>query len=835
MFKFDFKKAKIYQAVVWDLAFVRFIKLFKIIFFILFILSFIGFIYGIFSVDFSDDNNRRLLGFSIIFLSLFISLFLTKAFFDLRVKQPKLKISIKNILVNPDVNNLAELLSFESAKTINKTLNRGPCSARLLFYLLSINPKLEFVFNRLILNTDDIKKELRKTFKTSSSRSFEEALLESLKIANEKGHSRIEVGDLLSALARTDQVFKRFLTEKNLKKDDIDNLTWWLENIEKEIIKKKRFWDAESLARRGSLAKEWTAGFTITLDKYAVDISRAVRYRSLEFIGHKEEIKIMERVLSRGEINNVLIVGEPGTGRKNMVYSLAYKSMLGQSVPSANYKRFVELDMSALLAQLESSEQVEIVLDKIFGEVAMAGNIILVINEIHNYIGQDPRPGVIDISGIIAPYLRLPQFQVIGIADYFGLHKNIERNAAILSLFSKIEVLGISPKEMVTLLQYMTFALERKHNVIVSYQAVREIISMTDRYLPDLHFPEKAVNILDEVVVYVATDLKERIIIPKHVAEVITQKTDIPVGEVQDKEREVLLNLEHLMHKRIINQVEAVEEVATALRRARSEITTRKGPMGTFLFLGPTGVGKTETCKALAEFYFGSEKKIIRMDMSEFQEVKDMARLIGSSTETGLLSTPVRESPFSLVLLDEIEKAHPNILNLFLQVLDEGYLTDGMGRKIDFKNSIIIATSNAGYKIILENLKSKEDWSGVKQKLLDYVFEQRMFRPEFINRFDAVVLFTPLSKDNLLNIAQLMLSSLQKNLMDKGIEFMITDELKAKIVELGYNPMFGAREMRRVVQDKVEDELADALLSNRINRGDKVFLTPDFKLVISNN
>jgi len=831
MFKFDFKKAPIYQAVVWDLAFVRFIKLFKILFLILFIASFIGFIYFLFS-EVGYYNSRRFLGLSIIFLCLFISSFLIKSFFDLRVKQPKLKKTIKSILLNPDTHNLAEFLSFESAKTINKVLNKGPSSARLFYYLLEINPKLDFVFDRLILNTKKIKKQLKRSFENSSSRSFEEALLEALKIADEKNHIRIEAGDLLSALARVDGVFKEVLMKRDLKRGDIDNLTWWLENIEEEEIRRKRFWDAEALARRGSLAKQWTSGFTITLDKYAIDISKAVRHRSLEFIGHKEEIKIMERILSRGEINNVLIVGEPGTGRTNMVYSLAYSSMLGHSVPSTNYKRFVQLDMPALLAQLESSEQVEIVLDKIFAEVAAAGNIILVIDEIHNYLGQENKPGVIDISGIISSYLRLPQFQIIGIADYTGLHKYIERNSAILSLFSKIEVLSISPKEMTTLLQYMTFALEKKHNVIVSYQAVREIISMTDRYLPNQHFPEKAVNILDEVVVFVATTLKEKVVIPKHVAEIITQKTDIPVGEVQNKEKEVLLNLEHLIHKRIVNQKEAVEEVATSLRRARSEITTRKGPMGTFLFLGPTGVGKTETSKALAQFYFGSEKKIIRMDMSEFQDIKDMVRLIGSVTETGLLSTPVRESPFSLVLLDEIEKAHPNILNLFLQVLDEGYLTDGMGRKIDFKNTIIIATSNAGYKVILENIKKQEDWSQVKQQLFDYIFEQRIFRPEFINRFDAVVVFTPLSKENLLDISQLMLSNLKSNLMEKGIDFQITDELKSKIVDLGYNPIFGAREMRRVVQDKVEDELADALLSNRINRGDKVSLDSKFKLII---
>ncbi len=828
MFRFEFKKAPIYQAVKWDLVFFKFIKPLRIISLVLFIFVFLIFLYGFIPANFSEQALRRLLGLSIIFFVFFISVCWKKAFFDLKLKKPRLETSVNNVLINPDTYNLAQFLSFESAKAVNKTL-RQPCSARLFFYLLKDNPSLDFIFSRLLLNTDSIKKDLKESFASSSSRSFEETILEALKTANQQGHLRIEKGDLLSALARTDSTFKEILLNNDLRKEDIDNLVWWLENIE---TRKKKFWAAESLAKRGTLAKHWTAGFTITLDQHGIDLTKSLRRKDLDFVGHKEEIKIMERILSRGEINNVLIVGEPGTGRRSMVYALAYKSLLGRSVASVNHKRFVELDLPSLLAQLESSDQVEATLDAIFGEVARAGNIILVINEIHNYIGRESRPGIIDISGIITPYLRLPQFQIIGVADYSGLHKYIERNAAILSLFSKIEVLGVSPREMTSLLQSLTFILERRHKVVVSYQAIREIVNLTDRYLPNLHFPEKAIDILDEVVVYVATTLKEKVVLPKHVADVITQKTDIPVGEVKTKEKEVLLNLEHLIHKRIINQDEAVEEVATALRRARSEITVRKGPMGTFLFMGPTGVGKTETSKALAHFYFGSEKKIIRMDMSEFQDTKDISRLIGSATETGLLSNPVRESPFSLVLLDEIEKAHPNILNLFLQVLDEGYLTDGMGRKIDFKNTIIIATSNAGYKIILESLKEKVDWTGVKQKLLDYIFEQRTFRPEFINRFDAVVVFGPLSKENLLDISQLMLNNLKNNLTNKGIEFIITDELKQKIVELGYNPVFGAREMRRVVQDKVEDELADALLSNKIKRGDKVSLGSNFKLVI---
>jgi ATP-dependent Clp protease ATP-binding subunit ClpA len=343
-------------------------------------------------------------------------------------------------------------------------------------------------------------------------------------------------------------------------------------------------------------------------------------------------------------------------------------------------------------------------------------------------------------------------------------------------------------------------------------------------------FPKKAIDLLDEVMVYASRYAKSEIVLPEHVARIVSEKTRIPVGEMEKTERETLLKLEDLIHQRIINQEEAVKEVSEAMRRARAEITIRKGPIGAFLFLGPTGVGKTETSKALTEIYFGSEERMIRLDMSEFQKEEDISRLIGDGEHEGMFTSKVKENPFSLILLDEIEKAHPDILNLFLQVLDEGFLTDGFGRRIDFKNSIIIATSNAGYKIILEGIEQKFAWVEVKKRILDYVFEQAIFRPEFINRFDGVVIFSPLSKENLFEIAGLMLGKLKDNLALKHIEMEVTPDLKERVVELGYNPIFGAREMRRVVQDKIENVLARALLAGEIGRGDRIKIDGSFQL-----
>jgi len=836
IFNFNLKETGIFQAVKWGRYF-KFAGGLKKLFLILFILTFSFFLYGFLGENFSQNFNSKLLGLSIIILFLTAGLWSKILFFNSKLAKPKLKIKIAEAISKPEEHNLAEFMSFEVAKAVWKSKNN---STGLFYHLLSDNPELNFIFSRVTLSFKEVKKILKQYLAKIPTKAEAElqpelqtAILDSLKIAFKKGHQRVEVGDMMGALAKNDLIFKKILIDNNLKAGDIENLTWWLESLEERIAGQKKFWEWKNLIKRGSLAKAWAAGYTVTLDRLSTDLSEAVKEQNLsEIIGHQKEIKAVERILSRREINNCLLIGEPGVGKKSMVLALAQKSVVGESLPEVNYKRVVQLNLPSLLAQKESVAGVETILDTIFQEVVSAGNIILVIDEFHNFVGGKERPGVIDISGILGPYLNLPQFQILAVATYSGLHKYIEQNPSILALFEKVEVPEISERETLMILENLTFVLERKYKKFISFPALREVVSMAKRYLPAIPFPKGAMDLLDEVMVYVSST-KEKIVRPKHVAKIVSEKTEIPVGEIEVKERETLLNLEKLIHQRIINQEEAVKEVSTALRRARAEVTVRKGPMGCFLSLGPTGVGKTETAKALAEIYFGSEARMIRLDMSEFQNVTDIPRLIGSPGEEGFLTTQVRERPFSLILLDEIEKAHPNILNLFLQVLDEGFLTDGLGRKVDFKNSIIIATSNAGYKVILEALREKTEWSGVRQKLLDYLFEEGIFRPEFINRFDAVVVFRPLSKENLLDIAELMLQKLKKNLKEKDIEFIITGALKEKIAELGFSPVFGAREMRRVIQDKVENVLASALLSGELKRGDKVEIEPkEFKLKI---
>ena len=847
---FNLKTAAIYQAVYWERGFgFKLVRILKKVFLVLFLILLIVFLYGFFTDAISQNTLSQILGLTIISLTSFLSFSIKEGFFNSKLKKPKLKVNIKEAIVRSEEINLAEFLSFEVAKAVNKSIKFAQkkkiseVTSTILFYNLLIdNPNLNFIFSRVILSLSEIKKLLKiylekipkgRMKELVYSKDFQETILEALKIASKKNHLRVEVGDVICALSKRDLIFKKILIDNNLKIQDLENLTWWLESIEERIAFRKRFWEWKNLIKRGSIGKEWAAGYTVTLDRFAIDYSVIVKKQGFpQIIGHQKEIKAMERILARREINNCLLVGEPGVGKKSMILALAEKSVLGESLPEVNYKRVVQLDLPSLLAQTETSAEVESTLDKIFQEVISAGNIILVIDDFHNYIGGKERPGVIDISGVLSSYLNLPQFQIVAVTTYSGLHKYIEQKPSILSLFEKVEVGEISERETLMILENLALSSERRYKRFVSFPALREIVVLTKKYLPAIPFPKGAMDLLDEVMVYVSS-IKEKVVLPEHVAKIVSEKTEIPIGEIKVKEKEILLNLEKLIHQRIINQEKAVNEVSAALRRARAEVTVRKGPMGTFLFLGPTGVGKTETSKALAEIYFGSEERMIRLDMSEFQNTTDIPRLIGSPGEEGLLTTAVRENPFSLILLDEIEKAHKNILNLFLQVLDEGFITDGLGRKVNFKNTIIIATSNAGYQIILQALKEKTEWSQVKEKLLNYLFERAIFRPEFINRFDAVVVFKPLTKENLLDIAELLLQKLKKNLKEKAIDFIITLPLKEKIVDLGYNPTFGARQMRRVIQDKVENILASALLSGELKRGDKVEVTEEFKLRIS--
>jgi len=791
---------------------------------------------------------------SILLVALYILFWNLSLFAQFKLKSPDSAPSKKlsDAVLDTDIYNLAEFLNFDACQIVEgavrfskqKKVPQTGCAA--LFYSAIKNGKdARLICYRLGMNVKKLQDDLKNIFEKIQkqpqdlekfSDGFKKVILEAGKVSVERNRNVIGEKEILVAMARLDELFKKVLIEYDLKPVDVENITLWLDSVENAIEQSKKFWTYENLSKGGSLGKDWASGYTITLDQFSTDWRAVVsRWTYKEIVGNKKEIEQAEMILARDSLSNVLLIGDVGVGRKSIVQAIAQKCYLGNSLPELNNKRVVELDMVSLLSQIQDAEKLETVLDNIFQEVLAAGNVILVIDELQNFVAEkSPRPGTIDITGILSKYLPMPNFQFIGITTYDGLHQKIEQNSSFLQYFRKIEVPEVSEQETIKIVQNYALGMEQKHKILILYPSIREIVNLSGRYFPSTPFPKKALDVLEEVVVYVLTQ-KEQIVMPHHVAKIISDKTEIPVGKMEFKEKEVLLNLENLIHQRIVNQSEAVKEISIAMRRARAGIASKKRPMGSFLFLGPTGVGKTETSKALAQIYFGNEEKMIRIDMSEFQEVSDIPRLIGAVSPVemqGLLTTPVRENPFSLVLLDEIEKAHPNILNLFLQVFDEGHITDGQGRKVLFTNTIIISTSNAGAEMIFKEVESGRKLD--KQKLIDDLIQKKVFKPEFINRFDAVVIFNPLTKENLLQIAQLSLQALQKSLKEKEIDLEITEPLKEKIVELSYKPEFGAREMRRVIQDRVENKVAEALISDKIQKGDKIEIDPETFEVLVN-
>jgi ATP-dependent Clp protease ATP-binding subunit ClpC len=825
--------------------FFNFASLLRKIFIILCLIFFLIFFFGYFLGHFPKFINDRMFGFSVLSFALFLFFSILESFFNY-LKEPSFNFPLKSVLEGKEKENLADFMemdlisAFLSAQKFSKKNKIDIDFPVLNYFLISHSFFLDFVLQRCLLLKENVLEKYKNYFsskKEGESFGFSKEVLKSIVeaaiLANSKRENVIKAHHLFSILFKKDPVFKEILIENKLKEEDIEVVIEWREEIEKKIEERKIWWELNNLRKFGSLGKEWSAGYTITLDRYSIDLSKEVmRLGYPEIIGHKKEIEMAERILSKQEASNdPLIVGEAGSGRRSIVLALAKKCLLGESLPQINYKKFVQLNLQALLSQVENFELVESILDRICQEVVRAGNIILVIDELHNFVGSKTlRPGTIDISGILTPYISSPYFQIIGITTFEGLHKNIEQNPSFLSYFEKVEVSEVSRKETLLLLERFALSLERKFKIYITYPALRDIVNYCEKYLPAIPFPEKALDLLEEVLVHLA-QAKEKILLPKHVAKIVSSKTKIPVGELEEKEKELLLNLENILHERVINQEEAIKEVSSALRRARAEITVRKGPIGSFLFLGPTGVGKTETAKALAEFYFGSENNMIRIDMSEFQNASDIPRLIGSPEEVGLLTTPVRERPFSLVLLDEFEKANSNILNLFLQVFDEGHLTDGLGRKVDFKNTIIIATSNAGYQLIFKASQEKRDWNEVKKELINYLVENSIFRPELLNRFDAVILFHPLSKENLLSIAELLLKKIKDQLKKKDVDLVVEKEVLEQIVALSYTPEFGARQMQRVIQDKVANVLAQYILEGKIKRGERILINKNFEIL----
>lgn len=648
------------------------------------------------------------------------------------------------------------------------------------------------------------------------------------------------------------------------------------------------------------------ATLTPTLDQYSRDLTAMARAGRLDpVIGREKETERVIQILCRRGKNNPCLIGEPGVGKTAIVEGIA-QSLVNGNVPDiVADKRLVSLDMSGLVAKSKYRGEFEDRIKKVINEVETAGNVLLFIDELHTIIGAGGAEGALDASNILKPALARGDVQVIGATTIEEYRKYIEKDAALERRFQPVQVEEPTEEESIEILKGLRKLYEKHHHVQITDEGVEASVRLSARYVNDRFLPDKAIDLMDEAAAKARlgmmhgsdemmqlnreihqTELdmehalqegdiekartwketrenlqasreklekknrrvsknKVPVVGENEIADVVAGWTKIPVSRLTESEASRLQKLEETLHKRVIGQEEAVSAVSKAVRRGRVGLKDPKRPIGSFLFLGPTGVGKTEVSKALAEAVFGNEESMIRVDMSEYMEKHSVSKMIGSPPgyvgheDGGQLSEKVRRNPFSVILFDEIEKAHPDVFNILLQVLDDGHITDSQGRKVDFKNTIIIMTSNAGAQSIIEPKKlgfgAKEDEKQDHERMKASVMEEvkRIFKPEFLNRIDETIVFRALNKDDMKKIISIMVRDLQKRCKEQlQIDLVVREAAKESIVEKAYDRKYGARPLRRKLQDEVEDRLADALIRGEIHAKDRVIVTTKNKEII---
>ena len=635
---------------------------------------------------------------------------------------------------------------------------------------------------------------------------------------------------------------------------------------------------------------------TPTLDEYSRNLTQMAREGKLDpVIGREKEIRRLIQILSRRTKNNPCLIGEPGVGKTAVVEGLAQMIASGEAPETIADKRVMTLDLSGMVAGSKYRGEFEERIKRVIAEVVESGDVLLFIDEIHTIIGAGGAEGALDASNILKPSLARGELQLIGATTVNEYRKYIEKDAALERRFQPVMVDEPTEEESVAILKGLRSRYEEHHRVEITDEALEAAVKLSSRYINDRFLPDKAIDLIDEASSRVrllnytkpekirelegkisqleeekeqaiktesyerAGEIKKKqqkmrdriaqienkwqeerlskklVVGENEIAQVVSGWTKIPVQKLEEGESERLRNLEGILHQRVIGQEEAVTAVSKAIRRGRVGLKDPRRPIGSFLFLGPTGVGKTELSKALAEAMFGTEASLIRVDMSEYMEKHSVSKMIGSPPgyvgyeEGGQLSEKVRRNPYSVILFDEIEKAHPDVFNILLQVLDDGHITDAQGRKIDFKNTVIIMTSNAGAENIISPKRlgfgtasdAKADYNFMKDRVMEEV--RRLFKPEFLNRIDEIIVFHQLNKEDMKGIVEIMLSSIEKRTREQlNLHLSVSEEAKALLIEKGYDEKYGARPLRRTIQTMLEDQLAQELLDGRIKAGCRV-------------
>jgi len=703
--------------------------------------------------------------------------------------------------------------------------------------------------------------------------------------ANRLGHSYVGTEHLLMGILRENECTAAAM---------ILSAGGDLNGIYTELLRQFSTGDYSGPARQSAGSRNARRGETKTLDQYSRDLTDMASRGQLDpVIGRETEIQRVIQILSRRSKNNPVLIGEPGVGKTAVAEGLAQRVAKGEVPENLRDKRIVSLDLTGMLAGTKYRGDFEDRVKNVLKEVQKAGDVVLFIDELHTIIGAGAAEGAIDAANILKPALSRGELQMIGATTLEEYRKHIEKDAALERRFQPVTVAEPSEDESIRIIFGLRDRYEAHHKLKITDEAVIAAVKLSARYISDRFLPDKAIDLMDEASSRVRMDVttapeelkvlegrltalaaekeeavkaqdfeeaarirdREReqreeltrarnrwdagrggrrsSVLADDIAQVVSGWTGIPVASLTQDESQRLLNMEDILHRRVVGQNEAVTAVARAIRRGRVGLKDPKRPIGSFLFLGPTGVGKTELCKALAEAVFGDENAMIRVDMSEFMEKHTVSKLIGSPPgyvgfdEGGQLTEKVRRKPYSVILFDEIEKAHEDVFNIMLQIMDDGRLTDSQGRKVDFKNTIIVMTSNVGARSITDKRtalgfaggenSSQPSYEEIRQRVMAEL--KKTFRPEFINRIDDIIVFHQLTKENIRAIAANMLASVRERMEALGVELRVTDEALDKLSDAGFDPQYGARPLRRAIQSQVEDAVAEKLLDGSLQSG----------------
>lgn len=636
----------------------------------------------------------------------------------------------------------------------------------------------------------------------------------------------VDLADYVSVVYEADKPLQNFLAQHSINREEFVGAARWVSGLASQAQRKARFWGRENLGAIPSIGTSWSFGVAADLGQFGRTFESETNLASLDLDNNyrRREVLTLEGILERKSEANAVIIDDDEKVVRDIVARFVKRINLGVCPPSLEYREVVELDWPALISSFKERSDLEREILKIFNESIAAGNIIIYIRDLSGFVSSVKAMGI-NLPSLVAPYLSSHDLPIIVSATNADFHFFIETTPTLLEKFERIipDPAGLEASVAATLEQVP--AVESQYEVSFSFPAVLALVKSAERFVGYGEMPSKALDFLSEIAPW-AKRRRIGIIKENDIALFTSEKTGIATGAIEEKESIKIEHLEELLHQRVVGQDEAVSGIAAAVRRARSGVGSPNRPLASFLFIGPTGVGKTEISKALAESFFGDEKKMIRFDMSEYSGPEAVLELLGdfATGKSGLLASKVKDKPYSVLLLDEFEKAARDVLDLFLQILDEGIFTDALGHQVNCRSLIIIATSNAGSDLIWEIVKTGKNLSESKDLVIDAIIKNKTFRPELLNRFDGVVLFHPLQNNELRNVAKIGLQKLGKRLKEQDIELVINDDILDFLVQEGADPQFGGRAINRAIADKVENLIAQKIVSGQAGPGSKIEL-----------